>query len=142
MLVNLLYASRIASTAGADLAQTILQQSRERNPGIGITGMLCQGGDVFLQVLEGGRGPVNALYNVIARDPRHEQVMLLYYREVFERRFANWTMGHVRLEKINPSLLLKYSEQATLDPFSVPGEASMAMLDELMATAQVIGRTG
>jgi hypothetical protein len=51
-------------------------------------------------------------------------------------------MGHVRLDKINPSLLLKYSEKAVLDPFSVPGEASMAMLDELIATAQIIGRAG
>ena len=66
----------------------------------------------------------------------------MHYREVSERRFAGWTMGHVRLDKINPALLLKYSEKAVLDPFSVSGKASMAMLDELIATAQIIGRAG
>ena len=142
MLVQLLYASRAASTVTAEMTESILQQSRAKNPEMGITGVLCQGGDVFMQVLEGGRAPVNELYNTIVRDPRHEQVLLLHYQEVAERRFASWTMGHVRLDKINPSLLLKYSEKAVLDPFSVPGEASMAMLDELIATAQIIGRAG
>ena len=142
MLVHLLYASRVSPSAGSEITDSILQQSRLKNPRLGITGVLCQGGDVFMQVLEGGRAPVNELYNTIVRDPRHEQVLLLHYQEVADRRFASWTMGHVRLDKINPSLLLKYSEKAVLDPFSVPGEASMAMLDELIATAQIIGRAG
>ena len=140
MLVHLLYASRAAN--GSDITDAILQQSRANNPRLGITGVLCQGGDVFMQVLEGGRAAVNELYNTIVRDARHREVMLLHYREVSERRFAGWTMGHVRLDRINPSLLLKYSERAVLDPFTMPGEASMALLDELIATAQIIGRAG
>ena len=142
MLVQLLYASRAASTVTAEMTESILQQSRAKNPEMGITGVLCQGGDVFMQLLEGGRAPVNALYNTIVRDARHECVMLLHYREVPERRVASWTMGHVRLDKTNPSLLLKYSERSLLDPFSVSGAASMALLEELIATAQIIGRAG
>lgn len=142
MLVQLLYASRAASEVTAEMTESILQQSRAKNPGMGITGVLCQGGEMFMQLLEGGRGPVNDLYNVIVRDARHQRVMLLHYCEIDERRFASWTMGHVRLDKINPSLLLKYSERPVLDPFAVSGEASMALLDELIATAQIIGRAG
>lgn len=141
MLVQLLYASRAATEVTAEMAESILQVSRTRNPGLGITGLLCHGGDVFMQVLEGGRGPVNDLYNRIVRDARHQQVMLLHYREVQERRFGGWTMGQVRLDRINTSVLLKYSERPVLDPFAVPGPASMALLEELLATAQVIGRT-
>jgi hypothetical protein len=48
----------------------------------------------------------------------------------------------VNLKKINPSLLLKHAEQAELDPFAVPGAASLALLEELMATASILGRTG
>ena len=142
MLVQLLYASRAASTVTAEMTESILQQSRAKNPEMGITGVLCQGGDVFMQLLEGGRAPVNALYNTIVRDARHECVMLLHYREVSERRFAGWTMGHVRLDRTNPSPLLKYSERPLLDPFAVSGAASMALLEELIATAQIIGRAG
>lgn len=142
MLVHLLYASRATTAGSPRMIDSILQESQARNPALGITGVLCHAGDVFMQVLEGGRAPVNDLYNAIVRDPRHRQVMLLHYREVSERAFGNWTMGQVRLDRINPSLLLKYAEKPQLDPFSAPGEASMALLGELVATAQVVGRTG
>lgn len=140
MLVRLLYASRLAEGAGADVIESILAQSRQNNPALGITGVLCHGGDVFMQVLEGGRAPVNALYNTIVRDARHREVMLLHYAEIVERRFGGWTMAQVNLAKINPSLLLKYLEKPVLDPFGATGGASLALLDELIATAQVIGR--
>ena len=141
MLVRLLYASRLADGAGAEVVEAIVSQSRENNPANGITGVLCYAGDVFMQVLEGGRAPVNALYNRIARDERHRQVMLLHYEEITERRFGGWTMGQVNLARINPSVLLKYLEKPELDAFSVPGCASLALLEELIATAQIMGRT-
>ncbi len=142
MLVRLLYASRSAQPANAELTEGILAQSRARNPALGITGILCQSGDIFMQVLEGGRGPVNALYNQIVRDDRHKDVVVLHYGEIAERRFAGWTMGKVDLAKVNPSTLLKYSETTILDPYAISGNASMALLEELIATAQIIGRSG
>ncbi len=140
MLVRLLYASRTKSKPTPKMIESILESSRKHNPESGITGILCHGGDVFLQVLEGGRDAVNALYNQIARDPRHQDVVILHYEEVTERRFAGWTMGQVNLAKVNASLLLKYSERATLDPYAVSGKVSMALLDELIATASILGR--
>jgi hypothetical protein len=142
MLVRLLYASRAAEAVTQDLVESILQSSRKHNPALGITGVLCYGGDVYMQVLEGGREAVNALYNKIVRDERHRDIALLHYQEVAERKFAGWTMGQVNLAKINPSLLLKYSDRPTLDPFAASGRASMALLEELIATAQIVGRAG
>ncbi len=142
MLVRLLYASRTSSKPTPKIVEAILEASRRHNPENGITGILCHGGDVFLQVIEGGRGVVNALYNEISRDPRHQDVTILHYEEVTERRFAGWTMGQVNLAKVNPSLLLKYSERATLDPYAVSGHVSMALLEELIATASILGRAG
>lgn len=140
MLVRLLYASRATAAVTHEIIESILTSSREHNPALGITGVLCHGGDVYMQVLEGGRAPVNAMYNKLVRDPRHHDIALLHYQEVSERKFAGWTMGQVNLSKINPSLLLKYSDKAVLDPFAEPGRASMALLEELIATAQIIGR--
>ena len=94
----------------------------------------------YSSVLEGGRDEVCELYNTIVRDDRHRNVRILSYEEISERRFGNWTMGHVDVKTVNPSLLLKYSEQAVLNPFGCSGQASLALLDELMATASVIGR--
>ena len=48
--------------------------------------------------------------------------------------------GQVNLAKINTNILLKYSEKPELDPYAVSGRVSLALLEELMATASIIGR--
>ena len=141
MLVSCLYASRVTTPLPAVVLDQILEQSHRNNPRRGITGLLCFTSDVFVQVLEGGRDEVCDLYNAIVRDERHSQVRLLAYEEIAERRFANWTMGQVDVEAINPSLLLKYSKTASLDPFSITGQATMALLTELVATGSITRRT-
>ena len=140
MLVRLMYASRAADSVDQDELLAILKQSKAGNATAGITGVLCFSGGIFLQVLEGGRMAVNALYNRIAADPRHRDVVLLTYGEIGERRFAGWSMGQVNLARLNPALLLKYSETAVLDPYAVSGEVSMALFEELVATASIVGQ--
>ena len=140
MLVRLLYASRAVDTSPAAI-EAILTQSRQHNPGSGITGVLCYGGGVFLQAIEGGRSAVSELYGHIQKDPRHKDVVLLHYEEITERRFGGWTMGQVNVARINTNILLKYAERAELDPYNVSGAVSLALLEELLATASIIGRT-
>lgn len=134
-----MYASRAAAGVDAEALHAILKESKAKNPKLGVTGVLCYSSGVFLQVLEGGREPVNTLYNRIVKDERHSDVMLLSYEEIEERQFAGWAMGQVNLNRVNPSLLLKYSEMPTLDPYAVSGRASMALFKELVATASVVG---
>jgi len=139
MLVRLLYASR-AIDSRPDAIEAILTQSRHYNPTCGITGILCYGGGIFLQAIEGGRMAVSDLYGHIQKDVRHKDVVLLHYEEITERRFGGWTMGQVNMSKINTNILLKYAEKPELDPYSVSGKVSLALLEELMATASIIGR--
>ncbi len=140
MLVRLLYASRAIDTTPQAI-DAILSQSRQYNPSSGITGILCYGGGIFLQAIEGGRAAISELYGHIQRDTRHKDVELLHYEEIAERRFAGWTMGAVNVSKINASILLKYAEKPELNPYTVSGKVSLALLEELMATACIIGRS-
>ncbi len=140
MLVRLLYVSRALDPNDAQATQSILDSAREHNMSNGITGILCYGGGIYLQAIEGGRKPVNELYGHIVRDQRHKDVVLLDYEEITERRFGGWTMGQVNLTKLNTSIVLKYSEKPELDPYSVSGAVSLALLEELMQTASIIGR--
>ena len=141
MLVRLLYASRTTSEIDEALVASILERSRKHNLEHGITGVLCTAspGDVFLQLLEGGRGAVNALYGSIVRDPRHRDVTLLDYAEVNERRFGSWRMGRVKLNRINQGSILRFSETPVLDPFSMSGPTALALLEELTSAAAVVG---
>jgi hypothetical protein len=140
MLVRCLYVSRSASPIGPDVLDPILDQSRANNPKQGITGLLCYRDDIFVQVLEGGRDAVCELFNAIVRDKRHKDVRLLMFEEIDERRFNNWGMGRVKVETINPGLLLKYSEKAELNPYACSGKATMALLLELAASGAIANR--
>jgi hypothetical protein len=135
-----MYASRAVPAVDQEELVAILKKSKVNNPKAGVTGVLCFSEGIFMQVLEGGRTAVNQLYNRIAADPRHSDVVLLHYDEIAERRFAGWSMGQVNMARLNPALLLKYSECAKLDPYSVSGKVSMALFDELVATAAVMGQ--
>jgi hypothetical protein len=140
MLVHCLYASRPTTPLTAPLIDAILQKSRKKNLEMGITGALCCTDDVFIQVLEGGRDAVCELYNLIVRDDRHHHVRLLVYNEISERRFASWTMGQIDLSRTNAGLLLKYSALPVLNPFVMPGQATMALLDDLVSSNAILSK--
>lgn len=137
MLVRLMYASRAVPALDGEELHSLLRQCRTNNPKHGITGVLCFADRIFLQAIEGGRPAVNQLYQRIVHDARHSNVELLSYEEIPERRFAGWAMGQVQMAGLNPALLLKYSARATLDPYALPGRASMALFDDLVATASI-----
>lgn len=137
MLVRLTYSSRAIEPLRPEMLAALVRKAAAHNQTIGVTGLLCASGDVFLQALEGGRSEVSTLYNRITQDSRHRDVTLLRYEDVDERHFAGWSMGQVRMDRLNPALLLKYSDRATLDPFRMSGNAAIALLDDLIATASV-----
>ena len=138
MLVRLMYVSRASDSVNQNELVAILRKSKANNVGLGITGVLCFSAGIFLQVIEGGRSAVSALYNKIANDPRHHDVVLLSYEEINERNFAGWSMGRANLTGMNPALVMKYSETALLNPYAVSGKMSMALFNEMVASAAII----
>jgi hypothetical protein len=139
MLVRLMYCSRAAAGVDSEELTLLLRQCRSHNGQAGITGMLCHSEGLFIQVLEGGRAAVNRLYQRILADARHTDVVLLVYEEISQRRFSGWTMGQVNMARINTATLLKYSETPSLDPYSVSGQVTMSLFEEMLATAAVVG---
>ena len=138
MLVRLIYCSRAVPAVDAEELQAILKTARANNAWLGIIGVLCLVDGYFVQVLEGGRAAVNRLYNQLVVDGRHGEVTLLGYEEIAERRFAGWAMGQANMARLNPALLLKYSESTTLDPYALGAPAMTALFDELVATAAIM----
>ncbi|WP_426103553.1 BLUF domain-containing protein [Massilia sp. TSP1-1-2] len=140
MLVRLLYASRAVGKIDCAAVQNIMQKSHAYNPSNGVTGILCHSEKVYMQVLEGGRDAINSLYAKILCDERHTDVVLLHYEEIGERHYAGWTMGQANLSKVNASVLLRFCDLPDIDPHAMSGKNSLALIDELMATATIVGR--
>ncbi|MBN9022610.1 MAG: BLUF domain-containing protein [Rhizobiales bacterium] len=140
MLVRCLYASRAREPIGEPLVGEILEEARRNNPRHGITGLLCFSGDVFIQVLEGGRDGVCDMFNAIVRDERHGSVRILLFEEITARRFGDWTMGRANIAGAGRSVLLKYSETPDLNPFVGSGAATMALVNELLESGAISSR--
>jgi len=90
---RLAYISTAAPGLSDDDIRRIVEQSRRYNPQQRITGHLqCCGGH-FFQVLEGPAAALDDLLGRLRRDPRHEDLRLLFREDVNGREFANWSMG-------------------------------------------------
>jgi len=125
MLVRLLYVSREINNEIANLAETSLDRFRESNTENDITGVLCEGEGLFLQVLEGERSNVNKLYASILRDTRHKDIELLYFEEIKERFFDGWTMEYIHIKFLYQAIKQKHPD---FDPYVYPGKLSIKIV--------------
>lgn len=73
----------------------IFSIARSRNQKANITGALLIVGDTFVQTLEGEKSAVQALYEHIEKDKRHERVSLIDAQVVESRVFSRWSMARV-----------------------------------------------
>jgi hypothetical protein len=71
----------------------LLEQSRQKNTRLGLTGMLLYKDGDFMQVLEGDEPVVREAMATIERDPRHTHFMPLIHGNIEERQFSEWSMG-------------------------------------------------
>jgi len=136
MLVRLLYVSQPVGPVTTTVTTLILEQSNIYNKKENITGVLCQGSGLWMQVLEGERHQVNVLYARIMASRHHNNVELLSMEEITQRQFGKWSMALVHLSKDDPMVQMAHPE---FDPYSATAKDAMALLDALVKTSSPIG---
>lgn len=97
-LVSVVYVSYESSRLSEDELVAILTASRANNQELGITGMLLYRDGFIIQVLEGEKAVVETLYEKIAVDPRHKNVIMVCEDDITSRTFEHWSMGFHVLE--------------------------------------------
>jgi len=135
MLVRLLYVSQPVGPITTTITTLILEKSTAHNKKENITGVLCQGSGLWLQVLEGERSQVNLLYARIMSDRTHRNVELLSMEEITHRRFGQWSMALVYLSKDDPMVQMAHPE---FDPYTASAKDAFLILDELIKTGSPI----
>ena len=135
MLVRLLYVSQPVGPITTTTTTLILEKSTAYNKKENITGVLCQGSGLFLQVLEGERSQVNLLYARIMSDRTPRNVELLSMEEITHRRFGQWSMALVYLSKDDPMVQMAHPE---FDPYTASAKDAFLILDELIKTGSPI----
>ncbi|WP_353141840.1 BLUF domain-containing protein [Limnohabitans sp.] len=135
MLVRLLYVSQPVGPVTTTVTTSILEKSSIYNKRENITGVLCQGSGLWLQVLEGERHQVNVLYSRIMASRDHHNIELLSMEEITQRRFGQWCMALVHLSKDDPMVQMAHPE---FDPYTATSKDAMSLLDELIKTSSPI----
>ena len=135
MLVRLLYVSQPVGPITTNVTTLILEQSNIYNKKENITGVLCQGSGLWMQVLEGERHQVNVLYARIMASRHHNNVELLSMEEITQRQFGKWSMALVHLSKDDPMVQMAHPE---FDPYSATAKDAIALLDALIKTSSPI----
>ncbi len=100
-LVQLVYVSSLTlrSRLSASIFDEVEGHAKDFNEQHGITGTLCYGNGHFLQCIEGEKAKVAALTQRIFADHRHKHLEVLLLRQVSGRRFADWRMRLLFLER-------------------------------------------
>lgn len=78
--------------------------------------MLLYGEGTFIQVLEGEAELIEQTYEIIAKDPRHLNLIMITGGDITERNFPDWSMG---FKTINYDILKEFEGFKDLrdDPF-------------------------
>ena len=133
MLSRMIYTSTAVGPITTAVTGTILRSAQAHNAVNGITGVLCQGQGVYLQVLEGERSLVDALYARILQDKRHQDIALRQQEDIKSRRYGRWAMAHIDLTHLAHADTLP-----AFDPYTVKVDQLMAKMDELIASGKVM----
>lgn len=96
-LIHCIYASTATQTFSADELQAVLSHARASNAANGLSGILLHVDGSFFQVLEGEAATVDAVYQRITDDPRHERVTIIIREPIARRAFAEWSMGFAEM---------------------------------------------
>lgn len=105
---------------GSDI-ENLFDKSKNHNLENKITGFLFFYNKQFIQIIEGEKNIIYALFENIKKDTRHTNVLLLAESEIKERIFENWTMNYHNLnpnESENFSKTLFINNITTLAQFA------------------------
>jgi len=139
MLTRLIYISRAVGPQTTTVTTQILETARAFNKTHNLTGVLCQGKGLYIQVLEGERSIVNDLYRRIVADNRHAHAEIVYFGEIETRQFKEWSMALVHLSMDDPMVTMKHPE---FDPYSANSAAIMGLITELLSSSSAIQNPG
>ncbi len=139
MLTRLIYISRSVGPQTTTVTTQILETARRYNKAHNLTGVLCQGRGLYVQVLEGERSVINGLYRRIVADNRHDHTEIVHFGEIESRQFKEWSMALVHLSIDDPMVTMKHPE---FDPYSANSSAIMGLITELLSSSSAIQNPG
>ena len=98
MIYSLCYISTKRTGLLKSEINSIIETSKKSNEAKGISGILIEYKNHFIQHIEGDAVVIYELFEKIKLDSRHENVHLFQYSPLKNRLFENWNMVHRNLD--------------------------------------------
>jgi predicted sulfurtransferase len=134
-LIRLVYISRSTEQNQAEhhvqaINEQILSKARTFNEANNITGVLCFAHACYFQLIEGPKHAVELLYAKIQKDPRHDDIKLMFIEPVASRAFSKWQMKFI--EDINLAMpLVRMHGHKHFNPFEFAENLFKDLIDFL-----------
>ena len=133
---TLIYKSEAADYLDAIAINKIFKDAQISNKETGITGCLLHHHDQFIQLLEGERDVVLALFDKIKKDTRHNKVRVLSREESGQRIFGDWNMIYSKIEDSDSSEATKKRQLFddifhSSDAVRIPGTSKLTLWIEV-----------
>lgn len=134
---QLIYCSEATSEVSSESVKNILEIAKSHNSKNQVTGVLFYSKKYFLQLLEGPCSEINATYNRIMADDRHQRLTILSYDEIYMRRFNQWKMGVASDHDINKDAYFRFGMNEGFNPFELGAESANLFLEDLCSSALI-----
>ena len=117
-MIHLIYVSSAPDPLSESQLIELLDQSRQRNRSLNVTGMLLYADGNFIQVLEGEEADVESIFLSILNDPRNRGIIVIEKEPIERRDFPDWSMGFEHITDEHKATLKGYTEflQRELQP--------------------------
>ena len=136
MLLHCLVYTSVAHPKISDKhLKSLLVKCRQNNERRNITGILLYLDPFFIQILEGDKAVVEALFDTIKSDARHQKVSIIYQKPIATRSFPNWTMGFNKISDENLEAVEGFSDfwqRPTSEFFSDSPSEIEKMLEKIL----------
>jgi hypothetical protein len=129
-LVSKTYLSKAVDVFSDHDLDQLLTNCRRNNAAASVTGALLYHNGYFMQLIEGQLDAINAIYDRIQADPRHEVLSVLFEDEISARFFPDWTMGYRAAEDMPLDSLNTIYETAKVSTTRFPIKDFLLMFGE------------
>jgi hypothetical protein len=109
-LFRMAYISAASKPFSRAELRDLLKQADELNAKAGVTGMLLHKDGRFMQILEGPKAAVKAIFGRISKDSRHHGIIVLIKEAAEERHFAGSPMAFRDLDSPEQRAVPGYGE--------------------------------
>jgi hypothetical protein len=135
---QVIYISNAVNLMDDDELIDLLQKARIKNLELEITGVLLYSLGTFIQVIEGPKNNIDAVFKSIEHDPRHKNIIKLVDKQESKRTFPDWSMGFSPVKPYKTKELLSYLQSTDYFMKAEPENSAMLMIQIFINTNNLV----